>query len=85
MAEPAGTFQLGVSGALRVVPISQHIRMCEVADWVKGDRILRPLRLVDESLKRWGIRASCIAVTELNPHARTPREAGRDSHRRLVE
>jgi len=67
--EPAGTFQFRISGPLRVVPISEHVRMREIAEWVKQGRILQLVRLVDESLKRWGIPAPRIAVAGLNPHA----------------
>jgi len=67
--EPAGTFQFRISGALRVVPISEHVRIREVAQWVRRDRILQLVRLVDSSLKSWGIPAPRIAVAGLNPHA----------------
>jgi len=67
--EPPGTFQLRIGGSLRVVPISEHIRMRDVPDAVKRDHILRLVELLDVTLKSWGMPAARIAVAGLNPHA----------------
>lgn len=67
--EPPGTYQLRIGGALRVVPISEHIRLREVPDTVQRDHVLRVVQLLDAALKRWGMPAARIAVTGLNPHA----------------
>ncbi len=67
--QPAGTFMFRVSGALRVVPITEHIRMRDIPATVKTDRIVHVIRMLDENLKRWGLPKPRIAVAGLNPHA----------------
>jgi 4-hydroxythreonine-4-phosphate dehydrogenase len=67
--EPPGTFQLRVSGALRAVPLTEHMRLREVAASIRAERILRVVRLTDQTLRRWGVAKPRIAVAGLNPHA----------------
>jgi 4-hydroxythreonine-4-phosphate dehydrogenase len=67
--EPPDTFQLRLSGALRVVPITEHIRTREITSYVKQDLILKLIRLLDSQLKQWGIVEPRIGVAGVNPHA----------------
>ncbi|MEX0405285.1 4-hydroxythreonine-4-phosphate dehydrogenase PdxA [Aquibium sp. LZ166] len=67
--QPPGTFMFRLSGPLRVVPISEHLRIKDVAAAVTADRVLHVIRLVDKHLRRWGIAAPRIGVAGLNPHA----------------
>jgi 4-hydroxythreonine-4-phosphate dehydrogenase len=67
--EPPDTFQLRLSGALRVVPITEHIRTREIVSYVKQDRILKLIGLLDAQLRQWGIADPRIGVAGVNPHA----------------
>jgi len=67
--EPAGTFQLRISGPLRAVPITEHVRMRDVPGLVKRARVLELVRLLHAALAKWGLPDARIAVAGLNPHA----------------
>ena len=55
---------------LRVVPLTIHVPLREVASLITGDRIATTARIMHHALKEhWGISAPRIAVTGLNPHA----------------
>ena len=55
---------------LRVVPLTIHVPLREVAPLITGDRIATTARIMHRALKEhWGIPAPRIAVTGLNPHA----------------
>jgi 4-hydroxythreonine-4-phosphate dehydrogenase len=67
--QPPGTYMLRISGALRVVPITEHIRMRDVIATVKTARVLELIRMLDANLRKWGLKKPRIAVAGLNPHA----------------
>jgi 4-hydroxy-L-threonine phosphate dehydrogenase PdxA len=67
--QPPATFMLRVSGALRVVPITEHIRVRDIPATVTTARVLELVALLHRALQDWGIRAPRIAVAGLNPHA----------------
>jgi 4-hydroxy-L-threonine phosphate dehydrogenase PdxA len=67
--QPPDTHMLRLNGGLRVVPISEHIRLRDVAATVKQATVLELIRRLDSQLKRWGMAAPRIAVAGLNPHA----------------
>ena len=55
---------------LRVVPLTIHVPLREVASLITGDRIATTARIMHHALKEhWRIPAPRIAVTGLNPHA----------------
>ena len=55
---------------LRVVPLTIHVPLREVAPLITGDRIATTARIMHHALKEhWRIPAPRIAVTGLNPHA----------------
>ncbi|MBC7161242.1 MAG: 4-hydroxythreonine-4-phosphate dehydrogenase PdxA [Immundisolibacter sp.] len=72
--QPAGTWLLRVSGALRVVPIAEHVLMRDVPATVTQANVLALLRLLDDTLKRYGLAQPRIAVAGLNPHAMGPED-----------
>lgn len=72
--QPAGTYLLRVSGALRVVPIAEHVLMRDVPATVTQDHVLALLRLLNDTLKRFGLAQPRIAVAGLNPHAMGPED-----------
>ncbi len=72
--QPAGTYLLRVSGALRVVPIAEHVLMRDVPTTVTQDHVLALLRLLNATLKRFGLPQPRIAVAGLNPHAMGPED-----------
>lgn len=67
--DPPGTYQLRISGPLRAVPVSEHVRMRDVASFVKRDRVLEVVKLLHATLGKWGLPDARIAVAGLNPHA----------------
>lgn len=72
--QPAGTWLLRVSGALRVVPIAEHVLMRDVPATVTKDHVMTLLRLLNDTLKRFGLAQPRIAVAGLNPHAMGPED-----------
>ena len=70
--QPAGTYMLRLSGKLRAVPLSEHLPLLDAIALVQPERVLHVIRLVNDTLKRWGIAAPRIAVAGLNPHAMFP-------------
>ena len=55
---------------LRVVPLTIHVPLREVAPLITGDRISKTAHILHRALKElWRIPAPRIAVTGLNPHA----------------
>lgn len=67
--QPPDTFMLRITGALRVVPLSEHVPLTEAVALVTPGRVLRVVRLVHENLVRWGVQKPRIAVAGINPHA----------------
>ena len=67
--QPAGTYMLRVSGALRVMPITEHVRMRDVAATVTTDSVTAAGIALHTALIRWGFDRPRIAVAGLNPHA----------------
>ncbi len=72
--QPAGTWLLRVSGALRVVPIAEHVLMRDVPATVTKDHVLTLLRLLNDTLRHFGLTQPRIAVAGLNPHAMGPED-----------
>ncbi len=72
--QPVGTYLLRVSDGLRVVPIAEHVLMRDVPATVTKDNVLALLRLLDDTLKRFGLAQPRIAVAGLNPHAMGPED-----------
>lgn len=55
---------------LRVVPLTIHIPLADVARAIKPDNIIATLRIMHQALAQdFGIKAPRIAVAGLNPHA----------------
>jgi len=75
--QPAETWMFRVSGPLRVVPLTEHIRISEVPATVTRASVLHLIELVTATLKRWGIASPRIGVAGLNPHAMFEEDAER--------
>ncbi|HTW89154.1 MAG TPA: 4-hydroxythreonine-4-phosphate dehydrogenase PdxA [Candidatus Binataceae bacterium] len=75
--QPPGTWMFRISGPLRVVPITEHIRLRDVPGTVTRAAVFDLIRLVDETLRRWGIAEPRIGVAGLNPHAMFEEDAER--------
>jgi 4-hydroxy-L-threonine phosphate dehydrogenase PdxA len=69
LIQPADSFLLRLSGALRIVSLTEHIPISAVARSVTRGAILQLVLLLDHTLQRWGIARPRIAVAGLNPHA----------------
>lgn len=77
MLQPDGTFMLRMTGTLRIVPLSEHVRLHEAIDLVTPERVLRVVRMVHDNLTRWGLPAPRIAVAGMHPHAMFPEDRER--------
>ena len=65
-----GAVMMLANADLRVVPLTIHVPLREVAPLITGDRIATTARIMHHALKElWRIPAPRIAVTGLNPHA----------------
>ena len=49
--------------------VTSHIPIKEVADHVKKEKIMQPIKLINEAMKLNGIKSPRVAVQALNPHA----------------
>ena len=66
---PAGAFLFRVSGRLRVVSLTEHMRIRDVPSAITRESVSKLIELLDSNLRRWGISAPRIGVAGLNPHA----------------
>ncbi len=67
--QPLSTWMFRISGPLRVVPITEHIPIRKVPETVTREAVFSLIKLVNDTLRRWGIAAPRIGVAGLNPHA----------------
>ncbi|UCV17773.1 PdxA family dehydrogenase [Ferribacterium limneticum] len=67
--QPEGTYMLRVSGNLRVMPLTEHIPIRDVAATVSSASVMAAVSVLDEALRKWGVERPRIAVAGLNPHA----------------
>jgi len=58
-----------VSGPLRVVHVTRHVPLREVASLITRDRVLETIEIAAEGLRAWGMARPRLAVAALNPHA----------------
>ena len=49
--------------------VTSHIPIKEVPDHVKKEKIMKPIKLINETMKLNGIKVPRVAVQALNPHA----------------
>ncbi|MDA7587784.1 4-hydroxythreonine-4-phosphate dehydrogenase PdxA [Candidatus Pelagibacter sp.] len=49
--------------------VTSHIPIKEVPDHVKKEKIIKPIKLINEAMKLNGIKVPRVAVQALNPHA----------------
>jgi 4-phospho-D-threonate 3-dehydrogenase / 4-phospho-D-erythronate 3-dehydrogenase len=67
--QPPATFMFRMSGRLRVVPVTEHIRIRDIAPAITREAVSNLIGLADATLRRWGIPHPRIGVAGLNPHA----------------
>lgn len=53
---------------LRVVHVTRHLPLVQVADHVTRESVLQTIRLTDVGLQEMGVRRPRVAVAALNPH-----------------
>lgn len=53
---------------LRVVHVTRHVPLAEVAPLITRERVLETVRITDRGLKQMGIAEPRLAVAALNPH-----------------
>jgi 4-hydroxy-L-threonine phosphate dehydrogenase PdxA len=49
--------------------VTSHIPISEVPSHIKKEKIIKPIKLINEAMKRNGIKNPRVAVQALNPHA----------------
>jgi 4-hydroxythreonine-4-phosphate dehydrogenase len=72
LAELTGTSRcttMLVSGELRVVHVTRHVPLSQVAQLVTQERVLSTIALTAESLRAFGLAQPRLAVAGLNPHS----------------
>jgi len=72
LAELTGTKDFAmmlVGGNLRVVLVTRHLPLKEVASSVSEEKVILAIRLGVEAIKAFGIDSPRVAVCALNPHA----------------
>jgi 4-hydroxythreonine-4-phosphate dehydrogenase len=67
LGEERVTTMLATTG-LRVVHVTRHVSLAEVAALMTKDRVLETVRLTHVGLRQMGIRRPRVAVAALNPH-----------------
>jgi 4-phospho-D-threonate 3-dehydrogenase / 4-phospho-D-erythronate 3-dehydrogenase len=67
--QPGRTYLFLITGPLRVVHLTDHIPLRQVFGQLRKDRILELIRMIDATLRRWGIASPRIGVAGINPHA----------------
>ncbi|MFH1638976.1 MAG: 4-hydroxythreonine-4-phosphate dehydrogenase PdxA [Chloroflexota bacterium] len=58
-----------VSGRLRVIHVTTHVSLRQVAERLSPKRILTVIGIADDAVRRMGVVTPHIAVAGLNPHA----------------
>lgn len=58
-----------IHGNLRVIHVTTHVPLRQVADLIKKEKIFRAIELADDVCKKIGIEKPRIGVAGLNPHA----------------
>jgi 4-hydroxythreonine-4-phosphate dehydrogenase len=67
IGEERVTTMLATTG-LRVVHVTRHVSLAQVAALITRERVLETIRLTDSGLQQMGIPRPRIAVAALNPH-----------------
>ena len=67
--QPAGTVMFRVSGALRVLALSEHIPLRDVPADVTSARIVEVVEIGAAAFQQWGVSDPHYAVAGLNAHA----------------
>jgi 4-hydroxy-L-threonine phosphate dehydrogenase PdxA len=67
--EQGRTYLTLISGPVCVVHLTDHMPLSQVSAWIRCDRVLRAIQLIDESFRGWGVADPRIAVSGFNPHA----------------
>ena len=67
LGEARVTTMLATEG-LRVVHVTRHVSLAQVASLITRDRVLETTRLTDAGLRQMGFSRPRIAVAALNPH-----------------
>ena len=76
---PGGPMMMLASDDLRVVPLTIHIPVKDVADSISKQSIITAAQLLDGSLKQFfGVSIPRIAIAGLNPHAGENNSIGRE-------
>jgi 4-hydroxythreonine-4-phosphate dehydrogenase len=69
---------------LRVIHVTTHVSLRRVPDLVTRERVLRTIRLAQQTLVGLGLPGGRIAVAGLNPHAGEEGLFGDEEHREII-
>jgi len=67
--KPEGAYLLLRSAPLMIAHLTDHVPLREVPSLVKKESVESLIRILDQSMKKWGLEQRRIAVAGLNPHA----------------
>jgi 4-hydroxythreonine-4-phosphate dehydrogenase len=57
-----------LTGDFRVVHVTRHVPLAEVAPLVTRQRVLETIRMTDRGMRAWGMTRPRLGVAALNPH-----------------
>jgi 4-hydroxythreonine-4-phosphate dehydrogenase len=77
LGEERVTTMLATEG-LRVVHVTRHVSLAQVASLITCERVLETIRLTDVGLRHMGIHRPHLAVAALNPHGGDDGLTGRE-------
>ena len=63
------TYAMMFYGPLKIMHVSTHCSLREACDRATKERVLACIELMNQALKKTGMKNPCIAVAGLNPHA----------------
>lgn len=66
---PKDTWLFRISGPLRIVPVLEHTPIAEISPLITRDAVLNLIRLLHQTLEKWGMPNPRIGVSGLNAHA----------------
>jgi len=85
LAQVSSVAMMFLGSRWKIVLVTAHLPLKEVAGWITSDRILTTIRLADEGMKKYfGIFHPRIAVLGLNPHCGEEGLLGEEEKREIV-
>ncbi len=85
LARSSSVAMMFLGSRWKIVLVTTHLPLKDVARWITADRILMTIRLTDEGMKKYfGISHPKIAVLGLNPHCGEGGLLGEEEKREIL-